>query len=79
LVVTVNHHSVQKLLVSRLLSKNINIRIHATIILPVVVCGYETWFLALMEAHRLRVFAKRALRRIFGSKRDEAIKDEKTV
>jgi hypothetical protein len=41
----VNHHSVQKLLSSRLLSKNVNIRIYKIIILPVVLCGCETWFL----------------------------------
>jgi hypothetical protein len=43
------------------------------IILPVVLYGCETWFLNLSEEHRLRVFEKRVLRRIFGSKRDEVI------
>jgi hypothetical protein len=33
--------------------------------------GYETWSLTLKEEHRLRVFEKRVLRRIFGPKRDE--------
>jgi hypothetical protein len=51
---------------SRLLSKNIKIRIYKTIILPVVLYGRETWFQTLREEHRLRV-----LRRIFGPKRDE--------
>jgi hypothetical protein len=37
----------------------------------VVLYGYETWSLALREEHRLRVIENRALRRIFGSKRDE--------
>jgi hypothetical protein len=41
-----------------------------TIILPVVY-GCETWSLTLREELRLRVFEKRVLRRIFGSKRDE--------
>jgi hypothetical protein len=41
-------------------------RIHKTIILPVVLYGCETWSLTLREEHRLRV-----LRRIFGPKRDE--------
>jgi hypothetical protein len=58
---------------SRLLSKNIKIRIHKTIILPVVLYGCETWSLALSEEHRLRVFQNRVLRRIFGTKRDEVI------
>jgi hypothetical protein len=33
--------------------------------------GCETWSLTLREEHRLRVFENRALRRIFGPKRDE--------
>jgi hypothetical protein len=45
--------------------------IYKTIILPVVLYGYETWSLALREEHRLRVFENRALRRIFVPKRDE--------
>jgi hypothetical protein len=56
---------------SRLLSKNIKIRICKTIILPVVLYGCETWSLTLREKHRLRVFENRVLRRIFGLKRDE--------
>ena len=42
-----------------------------TIILPVVLYGCETWSLTLREKRRLRVFENRALRRIFGPKRDE--------
>jgi hypothetical protein len=33
--------------------------------------GCETWFFALREEHRLRVFENRVPRRIFGPKRDE--------
>jgi hypothetical protein len=39
--------------------------------LPVVLYGCETWFLALREECRLRVFENRVLRRIFGPKRNE--------
>src|SRR5215510_1049418 len=53
------YHSVQNLLSSRLLSKNLKIKIYRTIILPVVLYGCETWSLTLMEEHRLRVFEKR--------------------
>jgi hypothetical protein len=35
--------------------------------------GCETWSLRLREKHRLRVFEKRVLRRIFGPKRDEVM------
>jgi hypothetical protein len=38
-----------------------------------VLHGCETWSLTLREEHRLRVFEKRVLRRIFGQKRDEII------
>jgi len=40
-------------------------------ILHVVLYGFETWSLTLREERRLRVFENRALRRIFGPKRDE--------
>jgi len=39
--------------------------------LLVVLYGCETWSLILGEEHRLKVFENRALRRIFGLKRDE--------
>jgi hypothetical protein len=69
------YHSVQNLLSSRLLSKNINIRLYKTINLPIVLYGCDTCSLALREEHRLRVFEKRVLRRIFGPKRDEVTGD----
>jgi hypothetical protein len=47
------HHSVQNLLSSRLLSKNL--KIYRTIILTVIFYGCETWSLTLKEEHRLRV------------------------
>jgi hypothetical protein len=56
---------------SRLISKNIKIKIYETVISPVVLYGCETWSLTLGEEHRLRVFENRVLRRIFGPKRDE--------
>jgi hypothetical protein len=53
------------------LSKNINIKIHITITLPVVLYGCGTCFLTLREEHRLRVFENWVQRKIFGPKRDE--------
>jgi hypothetical protein len=53
------------------LSRNLEVKIYRTIILPVVLHGCETWSLALREEHTLRVFENRVLRRIFGPKRDE--------
>jgi hypothetical protein len=65
------YHSVQSLLSSRLLSKNLKMRICKSIILPVVLNGCKTWSLTLKEEHRLRVFETKVLRKIFGPKRDE--------
>ena len=58
------NYSVQNPLSSRLLSKNIKIKIYRTIILPVVLYGCETWSLTLREERRLRVFENRVLRRV---------------
>jgi hypothetical protein len=64
------YHSVHNFLCSRLLSKNLKIKIHRTVILPVVLYGCETWSLTLRKERRRRVFENRALR-MFGSERDE--------
>jgi len=65
------YNSAQNLSSSSLLSKNLKIKIHRTVILPVVLYGCQTWSLTLREEHRLRVFVNRVLRRIFGPRRDE--------
>jgi hypothetical protein len=65
------YHSVQNLLSSRLISKNLKIKIYKTVILPVVLYGCKTWSLTLGEERRLRVFENRVLRKIFGPKREE--------
>jgi hypothetical protein len=54
---------------SYLLSKNLQIKIYITPILPAVLCGCESWFLTLREEQRLRVFENRVLARLFGPKR----------
>jgi sorting nexin-29 len=43
------YHSVQSCLSSHLLSRNVKVKIYKTIILPVVLCGCETWSLTLRE------------------------------
>jgi hypothetical protein len=58
---------------SRLLSKNVKIKIHEVIILPVVLYGCETWSLTLREEHRLRVTENRVLRRKFETKKNEIV------
>jgi hypothetical protein len=65
------YYSVQILLYSVLLSRNLKTKINRTIILPVVLYGCESLSLPLSEERRLRVFENWVLRRIFGPKRDE--------
>ena len=65
------YHSVQNLLSSRLLSKNLKVKMYRTIIMPFVVYGCETWPLTLREERKLTVFENMVLRRIFGHRRDE--------
>ena len=62
------YYSVQNLLSSSLLSKNLKIKIYRTIILPVFLYGCETWSLTLRVECRLRVFENRVLRRVFAPK-----------
>ena len=72
------YHSVQNLLFSRLLSKNLKMKIYRTIILPVVLYGCETWSLTFREERKLRVFEDMVLR-IFGPRRDEATEERKRL
>jgi len=68
-------YSVQNLLSSSLLSKNLKIKIYRTIILPIVLYGCDTWMLTLREERRLRVFENRVLRRVFEPKRDKVTRE----
>jgi len=63
-------HSVQNLLSSSLLPKNIKINVYRYTILHVVFYRCETWLLTLKE-HQLRLFENGALRRIFGPKKNK--------
>jgi len=54
-----------------LLSKNIEIKIYRTVILPVVLYECNSWSLTLREERRLRVLENGVLRRLFGAKRGE--------
>jgi len=69
------YHLVQNLLSSKLLAKNLKIKIYRTVILPVVLYGCETWSLTLLEGRKLRVFDNMVLRRIFGRRRDEVTEE----
>ncbi|KDR17945.1 hypothetical protein L798_08160, partial [Zootermopsis nevadensis] len=60
------YFSVQNILFSHLISKNLKIKIYKTIILPFVLYGCT-----LRGEHRLQRFENRVLRRIFGPMREE--------
>jgi hypothetical protein len=64
-------HSVQNLLSSSLLSKNLKIKIYRTTTLPVVLYGSHT----LREERRLRVLENRVLWRKFGPKGEEITRE----
>ena len=70
---TVVMECLQNLLSSNLLSKNIQIKIYRTIILSVVLYGFETCSLTLREERRLRVFENKVLRKILGPRRDKVM------
>jgi hypothetical protein len=55
-------HSVQNILSSRQLSKNIKIKTYKPIILTMVLYVCKTWVLTLREKHRLKVSENRVLR-----------------
>jgi len=60
---------------SNILPKNLKFLIYRTIIIPVVLYGFETWSLTLSDERRLRVLENRVLRKIFGLKRDEVTRE----
>ena len=62
------YYSLQKNLSSLLLSKKLNINTRSkTIILPVAVCGSESWSLTLRDENRLRVFENKIFRTVANS------------
>ena len=46
-------------------------KVYRSMILPVVLCGCETWHVTLNGEYRLRVFKNRVLMEIVGPKREE--------
>jgi hypothetical protein len=59
-------HSVQNILSSSLILKNMNIKTYKSIILPIVLYRCENWSLMQRKEHTLRLLENRALRRMLG-------------
>jgi hypothetical protein len=55
---------------SRIISRNIKTLLYKTLIRPVLVYGAETWVLSKQDGHRLSVFERKILRRIYGAVMD---------
>jgi hypothetical protein len=66
--------SVQNILSNFVQSKNFKIKIYRTIILRVVLYGYETWYLILIT-YRLKLFRNRVLGNVFVFRRAEVTRD----
>jgi hypothetical protein len=65
------HSEAQNLSFSLLLSKNLKVKTHRTTVLLVVFYDCKTWSIISWQSHGLRLFERRALRGILGSKRDK--------
>ena len=66
------YHSVQNVLSSSLLPKNIKINLQRNVIFSIL-NGYENWSLTLKEERVPSVFQRKVLRSIFRPKRDEVM------
>ena len=58
-------------------SQTLQIKIYKTIILPVVLNGWETWSLTLREKCRVRILENRNLRRVNGAQHGSKLRVEK--
>jgi hypothetical protein len=65
------YYSVQSLLTSCQVFRDVKFKLHKTTILPVVLYGCGTRFLKIRDENRPSVFEKRVLRRIFRRKKVE--------
>jgi hypothetical protein len=69
------YHSVQSLLSCHLLSKNLKIKTYKTIILPVLLYGYDT-VSHYVGKHRLRACKNKMLRTVFKYKEEEVVGED---
>jgi hypothetical protein len=64
---------------TRLLPRNVKVKIYKPIILSVILYGSETWSLTLRKGHGLRGFENRVLRRISVPRRVEVTRIEEVA
>ena len=58
---------------SRIISRNTETLLYKTLIRPVLTYGAETWVLSKQDEHRLSIFKRKMLRRIYGPVMDRGI------
>ena len=58
------------MLTSKLLTRNIELRLYLTLIRPVVTYGAETWAATESELQKLLIFERKILRKIYGPVKD---------
>jgi hypothetical protein len=59
-----------KLLTSKLLTRNIKLKLYLILIIPVVTYGAETWAETESELQKLLIFERKILRKIYGPVKD---------
>ena len=60
------YYGLQNHMKSRIISRNIKTPLYKTLIRPVLTYGAETWVLSKQDEHRLSIFERKILRRIYG-------------
>jgi hypothetical protein len=68
------YHSFKNISFSRLLYRNVNVKIYKSMLLHVVLYACKTWSPILREEHRQKAFENKVPKKIFGPKRDEIIR-----
>jgi len=65
------HHVHKKLFTSKLISRNIKLRLYNTLIRPIVTYASETWVLKENMINKLMISGRRIMRKIFGPTRTD--------
>lgn len=61
--------SLNRILRSKTISRNLKVRIYRTVIRPIVIYGSEVWTMKAEEQKMLGVWERKVLRKIFGGKK----------
>jgi hypothetical protein len=60
------YHVHKKLLISKLISRNVKLQLYNTLIRPTVTYASETWVLKENMINKLMIFERKIMRKIFG-------------